>query len=185
MTSLKIFATTGVAALFVAVQGCGYYSSKPNDGPGVTEADVKKIMDEAQSADKGPTKPAVVEFNAEEMMEGLTFPMAASSIRSALAGGRRRVTGKVLELNPAESESLFVILDGGTHQGKAYRVKCTFAADQGAALKQVKAGDKIHIEGTSDGIVNDATLEFKDCVQSAESDAEPEAGTEKSPSPKP
>ena len=172
MISRRLFAAAGLAAVFIGAQGCGYYSSKPEDENGLTDAQLKKMMEDAKDA-----KPTVLETTAEETIELLTDPETADGAAKVLKEFRRRVVGKVLERCPDNSVSLFVILDGGTHKKRAYKVWCTFAADQREAVKQIKAGDEVRLEGASDSVLKEDTLELTNCVfaSAAKSAAAPPA----------
>ena len=150
---------TALAASFVAAQGCRYYSNTPD--PGTTDADIKRMMEPDKSA--GPPKPVVVESTAEEMLDLLTDPMAAATAQRDFAKFRRLLTGKVVERSPDGSESPHAILDGGTHQGQAYKVKCIFTADQRDEIKSLRVGETVQIEGTSDGVIKEGTVEVTDC----------------------
>jgi hypothetical protein len=160
MTSRQVLIAAGLAALCVIGSGCRYYSSKPEES-GVTEAELKKIM-EAPTTDS--TELGVLEMSADETMDLLLDPEIAKSATDALKANKRRLTGTVLETSPEGSETPFVILDGGTHRDQACKVKCLLAADQSDALKSVKAGDEIRVTGSSDGVLTSGTLEFKNCV---------------------
>ena len=161
MISPRFLVAIGLVILIVIAPGCGSYSSDPADGPGLTEAELKKMMADA-AAD--PPPPRVMELTAEETMELLTNPTTAATVSDSLKSFRRRVIGKVLEVSPDKIESLYLVLDGGKHNDRAYQVKCNLAADQREALKGVRAGDEVRLEGTSDGVLSDVTLEFQECV---------------------
>jgi hypothetical protein len=167
----QLVASTALGALILVAGGCG--SSKPNDAPGLTEAELKKTMEQDPGV---PQKPSVMELSAVDTMEMLTDTRAAEALSKALQNSQRLVTGKVLEPCPANSESPYVILDGGTHNNLAYKVKCTFAADEREAVVKVKAGDEIRVEGKCDGVLKGDTLEFTNCVfDSAAKPAAPDA----------
>ena len=159
MVTRHLLVAAGLAACLVA-QGCRYYSSKPDDS-GVTEAELKKIM---EAPAPGSTELGVLETTVDETMDLLTDPDVAKSAADSLKANKRRLIGTVLETSPEESETPFVILDGGTHRDQVCKVKCLLAADQRDALKNVKAGDEIRVTGSSDGVFAGGTLEFKNCV---------------------
>lgn len=165
MTKRCWLSLAAVVTVLAFALGCGS-SSNSGGGPGLTEAELKKMME--QVANDSPTR--LPETTAEETMELFTDPMGAQMAKSGVAGVKRLMLGTILEVSPAEGEAHFLVLDGGTHNGKAYKVKCIFGTDQREALTKLKAGDQVHVEGTSDGVVNDVTLEFKDCILSSDAD---------------
>lgn len=160
MLSRQLLASLGLAVLIGMGAGCSYYNQDINDVSGVTDAELKKMMEvpEGDSTELG-----VLEISADETMELLLDPEIAKSATDALIANKRRLIGTVLETSPG-SETPFVILDGGTHGDQACKVKCLLAADQRDALKKVKAGDEIRVTGSSDGVITSGTLEFKKCI---------------------
>jgi hypothetical protein len=160
MTSRQLLVAAGLTALCAIGPGCRYYSSKPDDS-GITETEIKKLM---EAPAPGSTEPSVLEVSADETMELLLDSEIAKSATDALKANKRRLIGKVLETSPEGSETPFVILDGGTHGDQVCKVKCLLVADQRDALKNVKAGDEVRVTGSSDGVITSGTLEFKNCI---------------------
>jgi len=164
MISHQVLRLLCLISILGCAAGCG---SGEKDPVGVTEEQLKKSMESAPgSEDAGPR---ILETTAEETISPLADPMAAEVAREALAAGPRRITGKILELSSADASPAYVVLDGGNHGGKAYKIKCILAKNQSGALKTLKAGAETKVEGTSDGVLKENTLEFKDCVLASES----------------
>jgi len=162
MLSRQLLASFGLIVLIGLGAGCSYYNKDINDVSGVSDAELKKMM---EAPAPGSAEPGVLEMSADETMELLLDPEFGKSANDVLkASSKRRLTGKVLETSAEGSETPFVILDGGTHGDQPCKVKCLMAADQSDALKSVKAGDEIRVTGSSDGVITSGTLEFKNCV---------------------
>jgi hypothetical protein len=146
--------------------GCGTSSSSNS---GVTEAEIAKMMEDAKAE---AAKLPAFETPAEEMVDLLTSdPSSAgpaeqglAGIKQGLVGKRRIITGVVVDRSPEMSDSPFLMLDGGTHNSKAYKVKFNFTDGNREELKAVTIGDSVRVEGISDGELKDDTLEFKECV---------------------
>ena len=156
----RTLAVAAVALSLAAAHGCRYYSNEPPAG--LSEADIKKMMEADPSA--GPVAPRILESTAEETMETLSDSSAAEAQMKALKNNPRRMIGKVLEKSAEGSETPFLILDGGTHRGMAYKVKCIFPATEGNTLKEIKAGDEVRVEGKCESDLAGDTLELKNCV---------------------
>ena len=154
MRARQVLGSIGIAILFAVAQGCYRH---PNEGSGVSEADLKKIVEQ-----KTPNTPKVLEFTAAETIERYTDPRAAQAPPSS-KDHPHRVVGNVLERGPDEADAPYVILDGGIVEEKTYKIKCLFPADQREAVKKVKKGEEVRIEGKCDGQFKDNTLEFTQC----------------------
>jgi hypothetical protein len=174
-----VFLLTALVAVPLLL-GCGSSSSSNS---GLTEAELAKIM---ESAKTDPSYVPIFETPAEELLALLiSDPQAAA--KRALAENRRIVTGVVVSCSPDESDGPFLMLDGGTHQGKTFKVRFNFTDRHREELKSVKVGDSVRVAGNSDGEIKEETLEFNECVlspatQAADGDA---AGAREKQDPKP
>lgn len=156
-----IFSLTALLLAVPLSLGCGS-SGSSNKGTGLSAAELEKMME----ADKEEAaKAAAAQVTAKELVESLAAdPSKAESARSALAGKKRLVKGTVIERSAEESDSPFLILDGGTQKDQAYKVKFIFAKDQASEIASAKVGDTVQISGTTAGYLEDATLEFNGCT---------------------
>lgn len=159
MNSHRLFTALAIAVTCWMGAGCSSYNKDINDVTGVTEEELKKSMEGAAS-----DGPHVIETTAEETMALLTDPEVGTAAAEALKATKRRLLGKVLEISPEGSETPFVVLDGGTHNNQACKIKCLFAKSQAESVKEAKVGSDIKITGSSDAVITSGVLEMKDCT---------------------
>ncbi|MCE9529460.1 MAG: hypothetical protein K8R36_25710 [Planctomycetales bacterium] len=150
-----------VTALVPVLFGCGS-SSGPPTGKGLSDAELAKIMEGAKEDAANVPGP---EITASALMESLLAdPKGAGTGKEAIAGRKQMVTGKVIERSPEGSESSYLTVDGGTHNGKACKLKFNFAGDQREEIVDVKIGQNVRLVGKSNGEHKEDTLEFNECI---------------------
>src|SRR5436190_22101357 len=96
----QFLGSVGIALLFSVSPGC--YYSNPNEGSGVTDGDLKKLMEqEPPKSDK----PRVMELTAVETIELLTDASAAQAAQKSLQEHSRRAVGNVLARSQDEGDA--------------------------------------------------------------------------------
>jgi hypothetical protein len=140
--------------------GCGS-SGNASKSNGMSADQLAKMMeaDQAEAA-----KAAGIEVTAKELLKSLTAdPSTAKPFKEAIAGRRRIIKGDVLERSPEEGETCYLTMDGGTQNGKAYKVKFNFGKEQQPEIASFKVGDTVQILGVTEGEVKDDTVAFDEC----------------------
>jgi hypothetical protein len=152
---------TALLLVLPVVLGCGS-SGGSNNNSGLSDKELAKMMEGAKEAAARAPGPDVT---AEKLLESLTAePSIAGPAKEAVAKKLQAVTGVVADRNSEKGESCYLTLDGGTHQGKAYKLKFNFSNNQHEEIVSVKVGDKARIVGATDGEIKNDTLEFKECI---------------------